>query len=41
MTDELIQLVRAGFEKVKDPRRENSKLELPNLLNLSFSVMFD
>ena len=38
MTDELIQLVRAGFEKVKDPRRENSKLELPNLLNLSFSM---
>ncbi len=38
MTDKLIQLVRDGFEKVKDPRRENSKLELPNLLSLSFSM---
>jgi hypothetical protein len=38
MTDKLIQLVRDGFEKVTDPRRANSKLELPNLLNLSFSM---
>jgi len=31
-------LVGDGFAKVKDPRRENFKLKLPNLLSLSFSM---
>lgn len=38
MIDELIQLVRAGFETVIDPRRNNLRYRMPNLLNLAFSM---
>jgi hypothetical protein len=38
MIDKLIKLVRAGFDKVTDPRRNNFTHNLPNMLGLSFAM---
>lgn len=38
MIDKLIKLVRAGFDKVTDPRRNNYTHDLPNMLGLSFAM---
>jgi Transposase DDE domain len=38
MIDTIINLVRAGFKTVTDPRRDNLTYPLPNLLNLSFAM---
>jgi transposase len=38
MIDKLIKLVRSGFSKVSDPRRNNSSYELSSFLNLSFAM---
>lgn len=38
MIDKLIQLIRGGFEKITDPRRNNLSYSLPSLLSQSFAM---
>ena len=38
MIDKIINLVRAGFKTVTDPRRDNLSYPMANLLNLSFAM---
>jgi hypothetical protein len=38
MIDQLIKLVRAGFDEVTDPRRDNYRYDLGNMLGLAFAM---